>query len=68
MAELKWRKKADALFLIGGSEVVSAADDHMVATKERITAANRGYEASGRGTYQRLNDAMRNEILHHPEP
>jgi hypothetical protein len=67
-AELGWRDAADALFLIGGSEVVAAAEEHAHATDSRIEAARQGIWESGRGTYMRLNEAMRRDIIELPRP
>ncbi len=65
-AEGEWRAVADALFLIAGPEVVAAAKEHLGATEHRIADAQRGTLPSGRGTYRRLNEAMRNEIISPP--
>lgn len=62
-AELEWRDAADALFLIAGPEAVTAAADHLGATEARIAAANEGRWESGEGTYLRLNEAMRKDII-----
>ncbi|WP_331721225.1 hypothetical protein [Streptomyces sp. NBC_00212] len=65
-AELGWRDAADALFLICGQDVSGAAEAHMYATEDRHHGAEQGEWLSGRGTYRRLNDAMRKELLKLP--
>ncbi|MEU1519937.1 hypothetical protein ABZ490_48835 [Streptomyces sp. NPDC005811] len=65
-AELGWRDGADALFLICGRDVSNAAEAHMEATEARHHGAEQGEWLSGRGTYRRLNDAMREELLELP--
>jgi hypothetical protein len=65
-AELGWRDAADALFLICGQDVSDAAEAHLYATEDRHRGAEQGEWLSGHGTYRRLNDAMRNELLDLP--
>jgi hypothetical protein len=64
-AERDWREAADALLLIGGVEVVKAARDHIDATQGKLEAAWQGswHADEGGMAYQRLNDAMRAELL-----
>ncbi|MFF3459616.1 hypothetical protein ACFYXH_36025 [Streptomyces sp. NPDC002730] len=62
-AELGWRDAADALFMICGQDVSEAAEAHLEATEDRHSGAEQGEWRSGRGTYRRLNDAMREELL-----
>jgi hypothetical protein len=63
--ERDWREAADALLLIGGVEVVQAGRDHIEATQRKLEAAWQGsWHADEEGTaYQRLNDAMRADLL-----
>jgi hypothetical protein len=73
IAELEWREAADALLLIAGQAVAEAALAHIQATERRIEAVRRKGEWPGQGdVYQRLterlNDAMRGELLAPSEP
>jgi hypothetical protein len=63
--ERDWREAADALLLIGGMEVVNAARDHIAVTQGKLEAAWQGsWHADEEGAaYQRLNDAMRADLL-----
>jgi hypothetical protein len=63
--ESDWREAADALLLIGGVEVVKAAHEHIDATQRKLEAAWLGsWHADEEGmAYQRLNDAMRADLL-----
>ena len=67
-AELGWRDAADAVFLIAGPKVAAAAAEHLLATDARIEAARRGEWESGQGTYLRLNEAMRKDIIDMAQP
>lgn len=63
-AELGWRDAADAVFLIAGPEVTTtAAEEHVRSTDARIKAVHQGTWESGQGTYLRLNEAMKKDII-----
>ena len=62
-AELAWREGVDGLLLIGGQRVAEAARDHMEATWQKVDAAWRGESYPTTDIYQRLNDAMRSELI-----
>jgi len=61
-AELAWRQAADALFLVGGPDVVAAGTTRLRATNARLNAAWEGRHGDGGGTYFALNEAMRAEL------
>jgi hypothetical protein len=64
-AELGWRAAADALLLIAGPAVVSAARVHIGVTEQKITAAwqGTGHPDENGVAYRGLNDAMRADLL-----
>jgi hypothetical protein len=66
-AEVGWREAADAVLLIGSQTVVDAATDHFRTTDARLCAAWNGEgHPDQSGTWQKLFDAMRSELLHPP--
>jgi hypothetical protein len=68
IAELEWREAADVLLLIAGRAVEQAALAHIEATERRAEGVWRGEWPRQPEVYQRLNDAMRNELLAPTEP
>lgn len=65
-AELEWRAAVDSLFLIGGPEVVIAAEQHRRATYTRFNDSFKGLGIPEERTYQLLNTAMRADIISAP--
>ena len=63
--ELRWRAAADALLLIAGPAVASAAEAHIAVTEQKLTAAwqGRAHPDKDGAAYRGLNDAMRADLL-----
>ena len=63
--ELRWRAAADALLMIAGPAVASAAEAHIAMTEQKLTAAwqGRAHTDQDGAAYRSLNDAMRADLL-----